>query len=336
VAAGVVPIAGASDGGGSIRIPAACTGLFGFKPGRGRTPSGPDRGEALHGAAMNHVLTRSVRDSAAMLDASHGNEQASLFCIAPPERPYADEVSREPGRLRIAFSTRSPIGGEVHPDVIAALERSARMLEQLGHHVEEATPAIDGIAMARDFCTVWFAQLAVVVDDACARFRARSSDFELDTLAMVAIARATSSVAYAQAYVRWTQYAQQLGAFMAKHDVYMTPTLALPPAQVGLRTTPVWAEQAMRVGIPLGFSRVIPLASGTIEQAVLENLKRVPFTQLANVTGVPAMSVPLAQFSDGLPLGIHFLARHGGEGTLFSLAGQLERASPWHARRPTL
>jgi amidase len=336
VAAGVVPMAGASDGGGSIRIPAACTGLFGFKPGRGRTPSGPEIGEALHGAAMNHVLTRSVRDSAAMLDATQGDERASLFHIAPPERPYLEEVACEPGRLRIAFSTRSPIGSEVHPDAAAAVERTARLLEGLGHEVEEAAPSIDGEAMARDFCTVWFAQLAVVVNETCKKLGAASSNFELDTLAVVAIAKATSSVAYAEAYVRWTRYAQQLAEFMTVRDLYMTPTLALPPARVGQRTTPAWAEQAMRIGMPFGLSRVLPLASGTIEHAVLENLKRVPFTQLANVTGVPAMSVPLEQFSDGLPLGIQFVAEHGGEGTLFSLAGQLERAAPWSSRRPSL
>ncbi len=333
VAADVVPIAGASDGGGSIRIPAACTGLFGFKPGRGRTPMGPDAGEALHGAALNHVLTRSVRDSAVMLDATAGDEAASLFRIAPPERPYAEEVAREPGQLRIAFSARSPIGSEVHPDAVAAVQRTAQLLEKLGHQVEEAAPAIDGVTMAHDFCTVWFAQLAVVVDDTRKMLGARSSDFELDTQAMAAVARATSSVGYAESYVRWLRYAQALAEFMTRYDLYMTPTLALPPAQVGERTTPAWAERVMRVGMPLGLSRVLPLAKGTIEQAVLENLKRVPFTQLANVTGVPAMSVPLEQFADGLPLGIQFVAPHGGEGRLFSLAGQLERAAPWHTRR---
>lgn len=188
--------------------------------------------------------------------------------------------------------------------------------------------------MAHDFCTVWFAQLAVAMEDTRRMLGARSTEFELDTQAMAAVAKAASSVAYAESYVRWTRYAQAFAEFMTRYDLYMTPTVALPPAHIGQRTTPAWAEQAMRVGMPLGLSRVLPLAKSTIEEAVLENLKRVPFTQLANVTGVPAMSVPLEQFSDGLPLGIQFVGPHGGEGKLFSLAGQLERAAPWHMRRP--
>jgi amidase len=332
VAAGIVPLAGASDGGGSIRIPAACTGLFGFKPGRGRTPMGPEVGEALHGAALNHVLTRSVRDSATMLDATHGGERASLFALAPPERPYVQELQREPGKLRIAFSTRSPIDAPVHPDAVAAVERSARLLESLGHHVEQAAPAIDGTEMARDFCVVWFAQLAHLADDALRTYGV--DDFELDTVAMASIARSTSSVAYAASYKHWLVYARQLSEFFARYDLYMTPTLAAPPPEVGARTTPLWAERALRWSLPLGGSRLIPLASGTVQQAILANLAWVPFTQLANVTGVPAMSVPLEQFANGLPLGIQFVANHGGEGRLLSLAAQLERAAPWDARRP--
>jgi amidase len=333
VAAGIVPLAGASDGGGSIRIPAAYTGLFGLKPGRGRTPTGPEVGEALHGAAMNHVLSRSVRDSAAMLEATHGPECGSLFKLAPPERPYIDAVAREPGRLRIAFQTRSPLGTEVHPDAVRAVEGSARLLESLGHQVEEAEPGIDGQAMARDFCTIWFAQLALHVERARVAVGARDADFEPDTLAMAAIARARSSVSYAESYVQWTRYARQLSEFLGRYDVYMTPSVALPPPPIGDRATPAWAEQLMRAGMPLGLSRLIPLATGTIDKVVLDNLRRVPFTQLANVTGVPAMSVPLASFGDGLPLGVHFLADHGCEGLLLSLAGQLERAAPWQGRR---
>jgi amidase len=336
VAAGIVALAGASDGGGSIRIPAASTGLFGLKPGRGRTPSGPGAGEMLHGAAMNHVITRSVRDSACMLDATHGPERGSVCRLAPPERAYAAEVERDPGRLRIAFSTRSPLGTAVDPAAIAAVERTARLLEELGHQVEPAEPEIDGTRLVRDFLQIWFAQLAHLMQSIRERWKVSEHDFELDSLAMEAIARARSAPDYATSYARWNEYGFQLSQFLAGHDVYMTPTLAEPPPRVGQVGTPPWAATLMRAAFPLGLRRLIPLADGTIERVVIDNLRGFPFTQLANVTGVPAMSVPLYAFPNGLPLGIHFLADHGGEGLLFSLAAQLERAAPWHARRPEL
>ncbi len=336
VAAGIVPMAGASDGGGSIRIPAASTGLFGLKPGRGRTPCGPGLGEMLHGAAMNHVLTRSVRDSAHMLDATMGPEVGGAVRIAPPERPYRDEVGRDPGRLRIAFSGRSPIDAEVDPSVTEALNDAARLLESLGHHVEQAEPDIDGAQLARDFLSIWFANLAAYLDQAKRDLGATDLDFELDSLAMAAVGHAMSAPAYVEAYLRWNQYGYALAQFFARRDVYMTPTLALGPPKIGALATPAWARTGVRAGVRFGMNRLIPLAAGTIERLAFENLKGVPFTQLANLTGVPAMSVPLATFPDGLPLGIQFLADHGGEGRLLSLAAQLERTAPWAARVPRL
>jgi amidase len=336
VAAGIVPVAGASDGGGSIRIPAASTGLFGLKPGRGRTPSGPWLGEAMHGAAMNHVISRSVRDSACLLDATHGPERGSLCKLAAPPRPYLAEVERVPGRLRIAFSARSPLGTEVDPAASSALEQTARLLEQLGHDVEPGEPDIDGLALARDFLAIWFAHLAVHMKHAREQLGARDADFELDSLAMEAIARVQRATDYVESYLRWNHYGCQLSEFLARYDVYMTPALALPPPRIGAVHTPTWAANLMRAGMPLGLSRLIPLAKDTIAQATLENLRGVPFTQLANVTGVPAMSVPLATFANGLPLGIQFVSDHGAEGLLLSLAAQLEQASPWQQRRPAL
>jgi amidase len=334
VAAGIVPAAGANDGAGSIRIPAASTGLFGFKPGRGRTPSGPGIAEAIHGAAVHHVVTRSVRDSAVLLDATHGTELGAAYKLAPPERPYAEECAREPRRLRIAFSTRSMLGNEPDPAAEAALQRTVELLAGFGHDVEPAEPAIDGRQFMRDFLHVWFAQLTVHLDEARAAVGARDSDFELDSLSVEAIARARSGPEYAAAYVNWLKYGYQLGVFLNEYDVYMTPTLALPPPKVFAIRTPAWAQASTRALLPLGLGRLIPLAKGTIERTSFENLRGVPYTQLANIAGVPAMSVPLDHFADGLPLGIQFLADHGREGLLFSLAGQLERAAPWKDRRP--
>ena len=334
VAAGIVAVAGASDGGGSIRIPAASTGTFGLKPGRGRTPSGPGLGEAIHGAAMNHVITRSVRDSASMLDATHGKEPGAPYRLSSPERSYVAEAERDPGPLRVAFSTRSPLGTPVDAAAVAAVARTARLLEQLGHHVEAAEPEIDGPALARHFFRIWFAQLAYQIRIVRERWPAYSHDFELDSLAMDAIARARSAPDYVASYVGWLECGFRLGQFLTRYDVYMTPTLAEPPPRIGRSKTPRWVATLTRAVISLGLGRLIPWAEATVERIAVDNMRGVPFTQLANVAGVPAMSVPLDTFPNGLPLGIHFLADHGGEGLLLSLAGQLERAVPWQARRP--
>jgi amidase len=282
------------------------------------------------------VLTRSVRDSAVMLDAIHGPEIGGAFNIAPPERSYASELQRDPKRLRIAFSTRSPLGTPVDPEVIAALERTAELLVQLGHSVEHAEPQLDQAQLARDFLSIWYAQLAHMMDETRTLHGAPSRDFELDSLAMEAVARGRSALHYAECYVRWTEYGYKLGVFMTGYDVYMTPTLAQAAPRIGEVATPPAAAAVGKVIMPLGLSRLISIAPQIVEQVAIQNLAVTPFTQLANVTGVPAMSVPLHTFGNGLPLGIHFLAAHGGEGLLLALAAQLERAAPWQARRPTL
>lgn len=335
VAAGAVPMAGANDGGGSIRLPAGHCGLFGLKPGRGRTPWGPEHGELMHGAAMNHIVSRSVRDSAAMLDATHGPELNSLFHIAPPERPYLEEVQREPGRLRIGFTTRSPIGSSVHPEAVRAVEDAARLLASMGHHVEMAEPQVDGLQLAKDFIVMWFANCAATVDSIKAQLGCGNEGFELDTRAMAAFGHASRASDYVQGYLRWNQYTRKLADFHQKYDLFMTPTMALPPARVGEIVTPPLHRVALRIVLALGLEGLL-LKSNIVEQMVQENLKWVPFTQIGNLTGVPCMSVPLHWTANGLPLGVHFLATHGGEGLLFRLAAQLEQARPWADKRPAI
>jgi amidase len=335
VAAGVVPLAGGNDGGGSIRLPAGHCGLFGLKPGRGRTPWGPQYGELMHGAAMNHVLSRSVRDSAAMLDATHGPETSALFHIPPPERPYLEEVNREPGRLKIGFTTRSPIGTAVHPEAVRAVEDAARLLSSLGHHVEMAEPQIDGMQLAKDFLVMWFANCAATVDAVKKQTGSGNAGFELDTLAMAAFGHATRASEYVEGYLRWNDYARRLAEFHQKYDLLMTPTMALPPARVGEIVTPPLHLFLLRIVLALGLERAV-LKSGIVEQMAQDNLKWVPFTQIGNLAGVPCMSVPLHWTANGLPLGVHFLSTHGGEGLLFRLAAQLEQARPWADKRPPL
>ncbi|HVT34204.1 MAG TPA: amidase [Nevskiaceae bacterium] len=331
VAAGIVPMAGANDGGGSIRIPAAYCGLFGLKPGRGRTPWGPNFSEAMHGAAMNHVLTRSVRDSAVMLDATHGPDAMSVYRLAPPERPYLLEVTRAPGKLRIGFSTRSPLGTEVDAEAVTAVEDAAKLLASLGHEVEPAEPQLNGAQLCQDFLLMWFANCAATVDRVKQLTGCRNGGFELDTQAMAAFGRALRANEYVESFLRWNDYASALAQFHARYDLYMTPVLAMPPPRVGQLVTPAWQHVFGKILMSLGLGRLI-LKSGILEQTARENLKWVPYTQLANLTGAPAMSVPLHWTADNLPMGVQFVAAHGGEGLLFRLAGQLEQARPWMQR----
>lgn len=331
VAAGAVPVAGANDGGGSIRIPAACCGLFGLKPGRGRTPWGPDFTEAMHGIAVNHVLTRSVRDSALVLDASHGPEEGSLFHIAPPTQPYREAVKTPPGRLRIAFSTVSPLGTPVSPEAVAAVEHTVKLLESLGHEVEEGAPAIDMRQMCLDWLYIWFAQCAATVDTIRAQTGCGLQEFEADTLAMHGFGRAMHADEYALAQGRWQQYMIALDRFLEHRDLWLTPTLAEPPLKIGQHATPAPLKALSRSMAAIGGGKLIKL-TGQLEQQALENLAPMPFTQLANVTGVPAMSVPLHTCENGLPLGVQFTGTHGDEGKLLSLAAQLEEAAPWFDR----
>lgn len=328
VAAGIVPMAGANDGGGSIRIPAAYCGLFGLRPSRGRVPSGPDHGEIWEGASSDHVLTRSVRDSAAMLDALSGPDEGAPFHIAPPERPFIEEIHREPGRLRIGFSVRSPLGTAVSLENRRAVESTVRHLEALGHHVEETEPDIDGMEVARCYITMYLGQVAATVAQANER------DFELDTRALAILGRALHSGDYVASHRRWNHFARRLAAFFTRHDLYLTPTTAMPPARIGELDTPLWLQHALRTLLALRAGRLL-MKTGLVETLARKSLERTPFTQLANLCGVPAMSVPLHWGEDGLPYGSHFVAPFGQEARLLRVAAQLEQAHPWRERVPS-
>lgn len=333
VAAGIVPAAGANDGGGSIRIPAACCGLFGLKPGRGRVPFGPNWGEPMHGASVNGVITRTVRDSAALLDVMAGPEPTSPYPIAPPERPYGEEVGRDPGRLRIGFTEYSPLGTRVHPEAVRAVRGAAALLEGLGHEVAEAEPAIDGRALTEDFLTLWYGSMAALVDGIKADTGCSDADFEPDTLMLAAMGRTRTAADYVRGNDRWNDHVLALAEFHSRYDLLLTPTIAGPPVTIGRLDPPPWLRRAERLLVRTRTERVVT-ATNLVTTEVMNNLTATPFTLMANLTGTPAMSVPLHWTDSGLPLGVQFIAASAGEGLLLRLAAQLEEANPWAERRP--
>lgn len=337
VAARIVPMASGGDGGGSIRTPASCCGLVGLKPTKGRTPSGPVEGDLWYGMAVEHVLTRSVRDSAAMLDATHGQDAGPPNIAPAPERPYLEEVSRDPGRLRIAFSTDPMIGRELHPDCKTAVEKTAKLLEDLGHHVEEATPKIDREAFIRAFAVLVAADTSALIrqGEISTGRKARRQDFEPRTWALKRLGEAYSSADFAQAYWYLQRVGREVGQFMQNYDVLLTSTCGTPPPKPG-DLSPHGLD---RVSVEL-LNRLPIQKLATQPKMVVQVAERVydfmSQTPVANATGQPSMSLPLFWNKAGLPIGSLFTAKFGDESTLFRLAGQLEQAQPWVHKAPDI
>lgn len=316
VASGMVPMAHANDGGGSIRIPASCCGVFGLKPTRARNPLGPHFGDLFSGLVAEHAITRSVRDSAALLDATTGPEIGDPYRAPPPARPFAQEVSADPGKLRIAFTTTALTGAPVHADCVAAVMDSAKLCEELGHEVEEAAPQLNGEMLVNAFMTIWSAGNAWTVDSLSFAVGRKPSpeDFEPGTWALIEMGRRRSAPDYLLAVQTLQIFSRRIAQFMQKYDALLTPTVAEPPLPLGsFDSTPDDPMAGMR-------------RAGLF----------APFTPSCNATGQPAMSVPLYWNADGLPIGAHFVGRFGDEAMLFRLAAQLEVARPWANRRPPI
>jgi len=335
VASGMVPMASGGDGGGSIRIPSSFCSLFGLKPSRGRNPTGPVYGELWQGAAVEHVLARSVRDSAAMLDATLGADPGAPYIIPPPEKPYTEEIESEPGELKIAFNTQSPLGTEVHPECVAAVEKTAKLLEELGHKVENASPKIDGKGLADSYFTLYFGEIAADIDGAkeLTGKKARRKDFELTTWFFGELGHKYTACDFVKAIRKWNDAAREMGRFHLKYDLYLTPTVADPPARVGELLPKSYEKAAMKIMSRMKLGNVAK-TTGVISQIALGILAKTPFTQIANYTGQPAMNVPLHWHENGLPCGVQFIAPFGDEATLFRLAAQLEKERPWFDKRP--
>jgi amidase len=314
VAAGVVPMAHATDGGGSIRIPASCCGLFGLKPTRARNPMGPDAGEGWGGASVGHAVTRTVRDSAALLDATSGPDIGDPYWAPPPARPFLEEVGRDPGRLRIAITTRPWNGQPVDPECAEAAIAAGRLCDRLGHHVEEATPDVDARALGDATLIIVSANIRATLE---ARAAALGRELAAGDVERLTWARAVDGhTARAADYARSIGVVHRIGRvvarFFTRYDLLLSPTMCRPP-------------------YPLG---VLDLMTNDVERYTEAILGSIGFTALFNSAGSPAMSVPLAWSRAGLPIGVQFAARFGDEATLFRLGAQLESAQPWAERRP--
>lgn len=335
VAARFVPVAHASDGGGSIRIPASVCGLFGLKPTRARTPKGPDTGEGWFGLSVDHAVSVTVRDSAALLDVSHGPDIGAPYYPPPPSHSYLSEVGRAPGRLRIAISTGALLGDHIDAECVTAVEQTAQLLEDLGHEVEHATPTADATALGRHFVVMLAAATADGITKASA-VAGRDPDPNLFEdanwlLGLIGKKLSAEDLAAALSFVRLES--RRVAAFFEDYDVLVESTLAQPPWKVGdLDPSPTerrLMEMAKRIPSRRFYRRII-------EEMAPTALERFPNTPMWNVTGQPSMSVPLATSTGGLPVGVQFTARYADEATLFRLAAQLESARPWRDAIPPM
>jgi amidase len=308
VAAGVVPLAHATDGGGSIRIPASCCGLVGLKPSRGRLSEAP-AGDWMNGMTAQHVVTRTVRDSAAALDACVGAVPGDPYAAPPRERPFLDATSDSPRRLRIAFTADADWAG-VHADCRDAVRHVARLCEALGHDVEEVPPPLSPDAVREPFLAVYAAGLAAAIDaTALALRRAPTPEcFEPSTWSFYERGRSIGAARYLISIAILQRVTRAFAQHFERFDLWLTPTLGTPPP---------------RVGDP---ELVTDATHPAVQRFVL-------FNAVYNLSGQPAISLPLFWKAAGLPIGTTFGARFGGEDLLFRIAGQLEQAQPWNARR---
>jgi amidase len=316
VASRILPAAHASDGGGSIRIPASCCGLFGLKATRGRVPLGPGQFEGWNGFSCHHVVTLSVRDSAALLDATAGAELGSPFFSPAPARPFLEETKMPPGILRIALAVDTPGGTPLDSECRKAAEEAAKLCESLGHRVEEKRLPVDNSSMREAFLTVINVSVARTLSDASKTLgrEVTINDVEPVTWSMFQQGRATDVIAYSRAIAAAHQVGLVMARFQENYDVILSPTLAKPPVRLGL----------------------LSLSPESMAAFGKEITEFGPYTALYNVTGQPSMSMPLHWTADGLPVGVMFSGRFGDEATLFRLAAQLEKARPWAGRKPQL
>ena len=333
IASRMVAIAHGGDGGGSIRIPASCCGLFGLKPTRGRVSMAPFSGEKWSGFVQENVLSRSVRDTAALLDIAEQPTIGEPYAQPPKARPFLEEVGQDPGKLRIAICTDSLFAGKSHPDCVASVEHTAELLMDLGHEVAISTPPFDREALVRAYFIVVSAGVARAVESAAeyAKCKPKSSDFEAATWILAQIGWANRASEYEWAREIIQTESRRVAHWFQDYDVFVSSTMGRPPAEIG-ELLPNRAERAQ-----LALLRTLnlrPLLLKVLKEIANGKLVYTPNTQLFNQTGQPAMSVPLYWNKQNLPIGVQFAARFADDATLFRLAAQLEQAQPWADRMP--
>jgi amidase/6-aminohexanoate-cyclic-dimer hydrolase len=316
VAAGIVPAAHASDGGGSIRIPASCCGLFGLKPTRARNPHGPDRGEGWSGMSTEHVIARSVRDSAVLLDVTCGPDLGAPYFAPPPQRPFAQEVGSSPERLRVGLVTRTPAGEAVDPECARAAREAAKLMEQLGHRVEEASLASVEEGFGPAFRVIVAGNQRAAIEAHAARIGRQPAPDEFERITWLFFD--SGAKASAADYARSIGIVHRTGRRFAKlfdaHDLLLTPTLPRPPQRLG--------AFSMMTDDPDAYGREVAYFTA--------------FTAIVNVAGNPAVTLPLHWTAQGLPVGVQLIGRYADEATLLRVSAQLEQARPWFDRRPAL
>ena len=316
VGARMLPAAHASDGFGSIRAPAACCGLVGLKPTRGRNTMAPYMGEGLNGLSTEHAVTLSLRDSAAILDATRGPGGGDPYSAAPPARPFLDEVGAEPGSLRIAWTRRTPNGAPVEADALRVLEETASLAADLGHRVEEADPAIDGGAVVPTFLTLMAANTAVnLASHPSAGRAAREDEVERITWLSAKMAESVSGADYVRATQTMHRLGRQMADFHRGYDILLTPGLATGKA------------------VKLGW---LDMTMDDLDEYWRRVFHFSPFTVWFNITGQPAIMLPIGTNADGLPVAVQAVAPYGDEATLFRFSAQLEAARPWFDRKPPM
>ncbi|MEQ1746534.1 MAG: amidase [Saprospiraceae bacterium] len=329
VAAGIVPIATANDGGGSIRIPASCCGLFGLKPTRGRTSWSALEGEMWSGAAVENCVSRTVRDSAAYLDAIQGAAPGDPYIIEPPKRPYLQEVSTSPGQLRIGYTAQHTMGGRADSACTAALQKAVDILRSEGHAVEEVPLPYQKEDLSEAFLIVVAGELAGEIN-LMAQYLGRSvrpSDVEANTFAFNLLGRSFSAAEYTFAKRKWSETSRRIARYHEKHDLLLTPTIAKVPIRIGALQSSPSEKRLVAIINALRWGGAV---KATIRDLADKIYDYIPWTPLANLSGQPSMSVPMLRTeAENLPVGVMFTARLGEEDMLFRLAGQLEKVAPW-------